>query len=149
MTEATHTYHIRDNAFAAFSQINRQRAEIWHPQGLESWSLSDWFTALAGEVGELGNVIKKLNRERDGISQKQVDSAALRQMAADELADVYTYLDLMAQRLGVPLLPAVVAKFNRISEREGMPQRIELLHKPGASAELAAVNPEPPVHHQG
>jgi hypothetical protein len=35
-----------------FSRVNRQRAKRWHPKGLDSWSLSDWATALAGEVGD-------------------------------------------------------------------------------------------------
>ncbi len=53
----------------AFSVINRARCES--PEGfnhaLQSWSLSDWFTAILGELGEAANVAKKLNRIRDGI----------------------------------------------------------------------------------
>lgn len=52
-----------------FSQANRQRCES--PQGfnhkLGSWSVSDWFTATMGELGEAANVAKKLNRIRDGV----------------------------------------------------------------------------------
>jgi NTP pyrophosphatase (non-canonical NTP hydrolase) len=106
------------------SHVNLERCLRWHAEGLTSWSESDWFTALAGEVGELGNVIKKMNRVRDGMQQNAVDPAKLRQMAADELADVYLYLDLLAQRLGVSLPEAIQSKFNAVSVREGFPERL-------------------------
>lgn len=52
-----------------FSRKNRERCES--PEGfnhkLTDWSLSDWMTALMGELGEAANVAKKLNRIRDGI----------------------------------------------------------------------------------
>jgi len=44
----------------------------------------------------------------------------------DELADVLTYLDLLAATLGVDLGRAAAQKFNEVSERVGFPDRIEL-----------------------
>jgi hypothetical protein len=38
---------------------------------LLSWSMSDWMTATLGELGEAANVLKKLNRVRDGIIGKR------------------------------------------------------------------------------
>ena len=45
---------------------------------------------------------------------------------AKELADVVTYLDLLAFRCGVDLGRATMDKFNEVSERVGFPDRIEL-----------------------
>ncbi len=55
--------------FARFAAVNRHRSES--PKGFNSplgaWSLSDWMTATLGELGEAANVVKKLNRHRDGM----------------------------------------------------------------------------------
>ena len=55
--------------FQDFSVFNRRRCEAVNGfnHKLESWSLSDWFTATLGELGEAANIAKKLNRVRDGI----------------------------------------------------------------------------------
>lgn len=106
------------------SIISRQRAIRWHPLGLNSWSLSDWFTALAGEVGEAGNVIKKMNRVRDEMQQNAVDPKTLHEQLKMEIGDVYIYLDLLASRAGLNLEDCVRATFNRISIREGFPERL-------------------------
>lgn len=77
------------------SRINYSRALRWHPAGLNAWSMSDWFTALAGEVGEAGNVIKKMNRVRDGMQQRGVDNDTLKEKLKMEIGDIYIYLDLL------------------------------------------------------
>lgn len=69
-----------------------------HP--LDSWSLSDWMVATMGELGEAANVLKKLNRVRDGIPGNSETPEQLKQMFADELADTYIYLDLMCRAAG-------------------------------------------------
>jgi len=106
------------------SNVSLKRALRWHPKGLNSWSLSDWFTALAGEVGEAGNVIKKLNRVRDGIIGNKETHEQLDQQLADELADVYLYLDLLAQAADVDLPAAIIRKFNAVSDRHGFPEKL-------------------------
>lgn len=67
-----------------FSRVNRERCES--PDGfnhkLGSWSLSDWFTATLGELGEAANVAKKLNRVRDGIPGNKETEAELRSPSA-------------------------------------------------------------------
>lgn len=106
-----------------FSEINRRRCES--PDGfnhtVESWSLSDWMTALTGEIGEAANVIKKLNRSRDGIPGNTKSDAELREDLKDELADAFIYLDLMAQAAGFRLADAVGTKFLKTSEKIGYP----------------------------
>jgi NTP pyrophosphatase (non-canonical NTP hydrolase) len=106
------------------SVISFARALRWHTNGLESWSMSDWFTALAGEVGELGNVIKKMNRERDRMQQRAVVPAQLQEQMKMEIGDVYIYLDLLARRAGLDLEVCIRDTFNRISVREGFPERL-------------------------
>lgn len=104
-----------------FSQTNLSRCEASsgfdHP--ISDWSLSDWMTATLGELGEASNVAKKLNRVRDGITGNTETPDELRAMLADELADTFIYLDLLAQSQGINLADAVAAKFNRTSDKIG------------------------------
>lgn len=104
-----------------FSERNRVRCEA--PNGfnhkLGSWSLSDWMTATAGELGEAANIIKKLNRVRDGIPGNSETPEQLRQMLAEELADVACYLDLLAQAAGFDLETIRGHKFAKTSAKIG------------------------------
>lgn len=111
--------------FDAFRAANVTRCLKWHPQGIESWSPSDWLTAVTGELGELASLLKMRNRERDGLPGNKFSPTD--KQVADELADVLTYLDLLAATLGVDLGRAAVQKFNEVSERVGFPDRIELV----------------------
>ena len=85
-----------------FSERNRARCES--PNGfnhkLDSWSLSDWMTATLGELGEAANIVKKLNRVRDGIPGNVETEDELWAMLVDELADAAIYLDLLVQAAG-------------------------------------------------
>lgn len=103
-----------------FSERNRRRCES--PTGfnhkLSDWTLSDWMTATVGELGEAANIIKKLNRHRDGI-QEEIPSARLQEMLADELADAEIYLDLLFQAAGIDRQEAVENKFRRTSAKIG------------------------------
>ncbi len=106
----------------AFSAKNRRRCE--HPTGfkhpLHGWSLSDWMTATVGELGEAANVLKKLNRVRDGVTNVgDAPPTELHSQFADELADAFIYLDLLAQAAGVDLADAVHSKFERTSAKIG------------------------------
>src|SRR5579863_8864575 len=105
------------DSLSHISDVSLARCLRWHPGGLQSWSLSDWGVALAGECGEVCDVIKKLNRVRDGMGGNKRSPAELRADLADEIADVYLYLDLLAQAAGVDLSSAVTKKFNEVSER--------------------------------
>lgn len=109
-----------------FSRVNRIRCE--HPDGfnhkLDSWSLSDWFTAALGEFGEAANVAKKLNRVRDGVPGNTETEAELRAKLARELADTFVYLDLLAQAAGVDLPAAVREVFNAKSDQLGCPIKL-------------------------
>jgi NTP pyrophosphatase (non-canonical NTP hydrolase) len=104
-----------------FSERNRRRCENCDGfnHALASWSLSDWLTATAGELGEAANVIKKLNRCRDGIPGNTQTEAELRDQLAEELADTVIYLDLLAQAAGLDLETIRDAKFAKTSAKIG------------------------------
>ncbi len=114
--------------FREFSEANRTRCtgQGGFNHTLDSWSLSDWMTAVLGELGEAANIAKKLNRCRDGIggNPEGQTEGTLRAMLQDEIADTFIYLDLLAQSQGFTLADAVVDKWNRTSWKIGWPGRI-------------------------
>ena len=83
------------------------------PDGSD-WSPAQWYQALSGEMGEYANIRKKF--ERGDLSEDE-----FRELAIKELADIATYLDLLAFRLGIDLGAAIVEKFNEVSDRVGSP----------------------------
>lgn len=107
-----------------FSLANRSRceSEVGFNHKLESWSMSDWMTAILGELGEAANIVKKLNRVRDGIPGNKESETELREKLSSELADTFIYLDLFAQRAGVNLSRAIAIAFNRKSRDIGYPR---------------------------
>lgn len=80
--------------FAHLREQNLQRCRRWHPDGAPPWTFDDWLLALGGEVGEALNVVKKLNRDRDGLAGNTRTRADLVADLAGELADVVIYLDI-------------------------------------------------------
>jgi len=113
--------------FENFARDNYTRCVS--PEGfnhkLEAWSLSDWFTATMGELGEAANIAKKLNRVRDNIPGNKESTDELKTMLQDEVADVFIYLDLLAQSQGFSLAEAVINKFNKTSSKIGYPLVIQ------------------------
>lgn len=107
--------------FEGFSARNLRRCEA--PDGfnhaLHSWSLSDWFTALTGELGEAANVAKKLNRIRDGIRGNKETEGELKAKLRSEFTDCYIYLDLLSQAAGFKIGAAVLETFEQKSAQIG------------------------------
>lgn len=122
----TMTRHSATLTFAAFSEANLERCQS--PQGfnhpLNGWSTSDWTVAMVGELGKAANIIKKLNRVRDGIPGNKETEAELHVKVRKELGDVYVYLDLLAQSLGFNVADAAVEVFNAKSAEIGCPIKI-------------------------
>jgi NTP pyrophosphatase (non-canonical NTP hydrolase) len=112
--------------FKQVSIVNKERALLWHKGGLEEWTIADWSNAMCGEAGEVANAVKKYRRLEDGLQQKSGPQTfeEAKEAIAKEIGDVYLYLDLLAQVLGVDIEDAIVSTFNRVSEREGFPQRL-------------------------
>lgn len=118
-------------------QFKNSKGGLAHskPDGSD-WSPSQWLQAMVGELGEFANIRKKFERGDIG----HVEYAVL---AAKELADVQTYLDILALRcldcgpcqqwphgfvsaIGVDLGKATMAKFNEVSVRVGSTVRIDV-----------------------
>ena len=104
-----------------FSERNLKRCEssTGFNHKLNSWTMSDWMTATTGELGEAANIIKKLNRVRDGIPGNKETPQELYQALADEIADVAIYLDLLAQAAGFNLEAIRERKFQKTSKKIG------------------------------
>jgi NTP pyrophosphatase (non-canonical NTP hydrolase) len=123
--------------FAQLAQVNIKRCRKWHDP--EEWSAQMWGLAMTGEAGEfataivalltvgaagqVANALKKLRRHDDGISQITDREVLLRNVAM-EIGDTAVYLDLLAQRLGLKFEDCIRDTFNRVSEREGFPERL-------------------------
>jgi len=105
-----------------FTKANVERCcgAAWSkdPNDAANWSLNDWMVALAGEVGEAANLLKKLRRGDFTLEEVRPDLAR-------ELADVYTYLDLICHKAGIHLPTAVVEKWNEVSVKVGWPKRLK------------------------
>lgn len=71
-------------------------------------SASYWGNALAGEVGEACNLIKKHERDKLDISDS----------LPKELADIFIYLELTAQYFNIDLEEEVIKKLDIISKRK-------------------------------
>ncbi len=77
---------------AIWHEVNRMSDETY--PGWREVSRLYWATALAGEVGEFCNLVKKL--EEGGDRARGVTNADL----LEELADVYIYLQKTVESLG-------------------------------------------------
>ena len=102
--------------FKTLREANRARQMEWDPKN--QISLSYRGMELAGEVGELLNVLKKIERERMGLGGSRASTKNL----LDELGDAYICLDLIAEELGLSpslVTEAIRNKFNETSEARG------------------------------
>jgi NTP pyrophosphatase (non-canonical NTP hydrolase) len=79
-----------------------------------------WGCALAGEVGELCNVLKKYERQMPTDPSPDTLYVAI----GEEIADVLTYLDLLAAWFDIDLARVTATKFNKVSQRSGFPERL-------------------------
>ncbi len=92
-------------------RFKNAKGEVAHTERDGSdWSLNDWYTATSGELGALGNLLKKVRRGDLTIEHARTSISY-------EMADVITYLDLLAKQLNIDLGAAVTRKFNVVSER--------------------------------
>ncbi len=120
MTNGLSFNTLRSANIARLPQFKNAKGEPAHsePDGSD-WCLAQWSNALAGEVGESANIIKKIDRG-------DITLAEARPLLAKEFADIVTYLDILAMRAGVDLGRATRDKFNEVSERVGSTVRIDV-----------------------
>jgi NTP pyrophosphatase (non-canonical NTP hydrolase) len=74
---------------AAFRKANVERCKMWHPGGVKEWTPLQWAGCVVGEVGECFNARKKTWRGDGSVAA-----------VLEELADVFTYCDLLSEALG-------------------------------------------------
>ena len=110
---------LRKANIARIPEFKNSKGEPAHSKSDGSdWSPAQWLQAIIGELGEYANVMKKV--ERGDLTFEEA-----KPLIEKELADVQTYLDLLAFRVDVDLSKAVEQKFNEVSERVGCSLRIE------------------------
>lgn len=114
-------------------RVNTERYLAWVGDSEDAGILFD-AAELGGEVGELLNIVKKLEREARGWRGSRADPADF----DNECADVLICLDKLARRRGTDLQAATIAKFNATSEKVGLPHRLV-----AADPDLAEGAPEP------
>jgi len=104
---------LREANVARLPKFKNRKGEPAHsePDGSD-WALSAWANAVCGELGEAANLIKKIERGDFTLDEK-------REELGKELADVLTYLDILAFRAGIDLGRATIDKFNEVSKRVG------------------------------
>ena len=119
MTDGLTFNTLRGGNVARLPQFKNKHGQPAHskPDGSD-WTDAQWLQAVVGELGEYANLKKKV--DRGDISREEAQP-----MLTDELADVVTYLDILAFRLGIDLGDATMDKFNRVSERVGSTIRID------------------------
>ena len=106
---------------AAMRPVNVQRA-IEGFNCYDNQPLTYWTTALAGEVGELCNMIKKMQRvEKGGLDGGSSYTAKdiTKEMLKEEIGGIAIYLDLLASQLDISLEDAIIDTFNSKSEKYG------------------------------
>lgn len=118
---------LRGANTARLPQFKNSKGEQAHskPDGSD-WSPAQWLQAVMGELGEYANKRKKFERGDITAEEFAVE-------AAKELADVQTYLDILAMRCldtniahprGINLGEATIDKFNEVSIRVGSDVRL-------------------------
>lgn len=103
-------FQLRNANTKRLPLFKNKKGEIVHNEDGSDWKLSAWCNALTGEVGEAANIIKKIERGDFSLAEA-------RQELGKELADVLTYLDILAFRAGIDLGEATKQKFNEVSDR--------------------------------
>ncbi len=111
---------------AALRPVNVQRAKDGF-KCYDNQPLTYWTTALAGEVGELCNMIKKMQRvEKGGMDGGSSYSAKdiTKEMLKEEIGGIAIYLDLLASLMDISLEEAIIDTFNSKSDKYGFNQKI-------------------------
>lgn len=104
---------LRRANMARLPHFTNRNGDLAHSEADGSdWSPAQWLQAVVGELGEYANLRKKYERGDIGDLEFVVE-------ASYELADVVTYLDILATQVGIDLGRSTVAKFNMVSERVG------------------------------
>ena len=85
------------------------------------WTPSQWLQAVVGELGELANEMKKVDRG-DYINMPIDGQSEVQQKLRHEIADVQVYLDLLADKLGIDLGSATIASIGHDGQVYYLPE---------------------------
>ena len=109
---------IKNLTFEDLRFANVQRNKEWDPDN----EINALFRGieLSGEVGEICNIVKKLERERIGLRGSRATIFEL----ASELADGQITLDLLAMHYSIDLGAATRLAFNTKSGAMGFETRL-------------------------
>jgi NTP pyrophosphatase (non-canonical NTP hydrolase) len=69
---------------------------------------------LAGEAGEVANIVKKIQRDHGGVMNEEI-----RSKLKDELGDVLWYISACADELDLTLDEIAVYNVNKLAKRHG------------------------------
>ena len=69
---------------------------------------------LAGEAGEVANIVKKIQRDHGGVLNEEI-----RGKLKDELGDVLWYISACADELGITLQEIAEYNVNKLAKRHG------------------------------
>lgn len=108
--------------FDDLRSANEARQAHWG--GTDNWTLADWSNAVAGEVGEACNVVKKIRRTELGTTGNKKPTDAYYDQLETEIGDALIYLDLLAAKAGLTLDGCVSRAFNEKSAELNMPVRL-------------------------
>lgn len=106
-----------------FRALSIERAE----KGFKTYKnvpITFWTTALAGELGELCNMIKKIERVNNGgidVGSSYTAATITPEMIKEEFGGIFIYLDLLASLMGVNLEEAIIETFNEKSVKHNLP----------------------------
>lgn len=78
----------------------------------QDWPMELWALAIAGEAGELCNILKKVCRKDFTLEQAKPE-------ILKELADVIAYCNLAMSKMGASTEEEVLKKFDEVSKRVG------------------------------
>ena len=101
---------LHDAVAARLPRYRNSKGELVYKDGIDTWTLSQWMNALTGEVGEVANIFKKI--DRGDLTLEEV-----REDIGKELGDIMTYLMFVSMRARINLGEVTVRKFNEVSER--------------------------------
>lgn len=114
------------NGLQTLRARNTERKAVWHDNNVSTWTGADWSNEMGGECGEAMDAVKKLRRIETGVTKRGPRSTdQLLELLGEELADVVITADLVGAHYELQDLGTlVIAKFNAVSEKRGLPQRL-------------------------
>ena len=109
--------------FSTLRDANLKRSVEWCGEEPTESDLLFCSNELAGEVGELCNVVKKIERANNGMHGGITTQEAVEKIK-DEVADVVICADRLASCVNIHLGCAVIDKFNKTSEKHGFETKL-------------------------